>query len=80
MRSLDLRRRIYSQLIGLPMSFFAQRRVGELSNRLTTDLTVIQRHRLHGMTICPQIPSADDPHDRGHHRRRLHLPPPHRAQ
>ncbi len=39
---VDLRRHIFTRLIGLPMSFFAQRRVGELSSRMTTDLTLLQ--------------------------------------
>ncbi len=39
---VDLRRDIFSRLIGLPMSFFDQRRVGELSSRMTTDLTLLQ--------------------------------------
>jgi ATP-binding cassette subfamily B protein len=42
-RSLaDLRRDVYGHLIRLPMAFFAQRRVGELSSRLAADLTAIQ--------------------------------------
>src|SRR5262249_32901995 len=42
-RSLaDVRRDIYDRLIRLPMSFFAERRVGELSSRLSADLTLIQ--------------------------------------
>ncbi|MGC1481478.1 MAG: ABC transporter transmembrane domain-containing protein [Chthoniobacterales bacterium] len=40
--TVDLRRAIFGRLIGLPMDFFAQRRVGELSSRLTTDLTLLQ--------------------------------------
>ena len=39
---VDLRREIFAKLIGQPMSFFAQRRVGELSSRLSNDLTLIQ--------------------------------------
>jgi ABC transporter fused permease/ATP-binding protein len=39
---VDLRRETFRKLIGQPMSFFAQRRVGELSSRLTTDITLIQ--------------------------------------
>ncbi len=42
-RSLvDLRRATYARLISLPMSFFAQRRVGELASRLSADLTQIE--------------------------------------
>jgi ATP-binding cassette subfamily B protein len=40
--TVDLRRDIFTRLIGLPMSFFARRRVGELSSRMTTDLTLLQ--------------------------------------
>jgi ABC-type multidrug transport system fused ATPase/permease subunit len=38
----DLRRDTYSRLIRLPMSFFANRRVGELSGRIAADLAQIQ--------------------------------------
>lgn len=38
----DLRRETFSRLIGMPMSFFANRRIGELSSRLTNDLTLLQ--------------------------------------
>jgi ABC-type multidrug transport system fused ATPase/permease subunit len=42
-RSLvDLRRATYARLISLPMAFFAQRRVGELANRLSADLIQIE--------------------------------------
>jgi len=42
-RSLvDLRRDTYARLISLPMSFFAQRRVGELASRLSSDLIQIE--------------------------------------
>jgi ABC transporter fused permease/ATP-binding protein len=42
-RSLvDLRRDTYARLISLPMSFFAQRRVGELASRLSADLVQIE--------------------------------------
>ena len=39
---VDLRRETFRKLIGQPMSFFAQRRVGELYSRPTTDITLIQ--------------------------------------
>lgn len=39
---VDLRRDIFTRLVGLPMTFFAQRRVGELSSRMTSDLTLLQ--------------------------------------
>ncbi|WP_051313109.1 ABC transporter ATP-binding protein [Sporocytophaga myxococcoides] len=38
----DLRKDIYKQMIMMPMEFFAQRRVGELSNRLSADISQIQ--------------------------------------
>lgn len=38
----DLRRDTYGRLICLPMSFFGQRRVGELNSRLSADLTQIE--------------------------------------
>jgi ABC-type multidrug transport system fused ATPase/permease subunit len=38
----DLRKDIYRKLIVMPMDFFAQRRVGELSSRITTDTAQIQ--------------------------------------
>ncbi len=42
-RSLvDLRRDTYARLISLPMTFFAQRRVGELASRLSSDLIQIE--------------------------------------
>jgi len=38
----DMREDIYMRLIMMPMSFFAQRRVGELSSRITADVGQIQ--------------------------------------
>ncbi len=38
----SLRKAVYKKMIQLPMDFFAQRRVGELSSRLSTDLSQIQ--------------------------------------
>ena len=38
----DLRKDVYSKLLTMPMSFFTERRVGELSNRISSDLSQIQ--------------------------------------
>ena len=38
----DMRRDIYRKLIMMPMDFFAQRRVGELSSRISADVVQIQ--------------------------------------
>jgi ABC transporter fused permease/ATP-binding protein len=38
----DLRSECYGRLISLPMSFFAQRRVGELTSRVSTDISQIE--------------------------------------
>lgn len=38
----DLRRETYTRLIGLPMAFFAQRRVGELASRVSTDIAQVE--------------------------------------
>jgi len=38
----DMRKEIYQRLIMMPMDFFAQRRVGELSSRVSADVTQIQ--------------------------------------
>ena len=38
----DLRKEVYNRMISLPMDFFAKRRVGELSSRLSADLSQIQ--------------------------------------
>jgi ATP-binding cassette subfamily B protein len=47
-----LRQDTYARLLGLPMAFFAQRRVGELASRITADLAQIQ----HGLTgSIPQV-------------------------
>ena len=37
-----IRRQSYSHLIRLPMTFFSQRRVGELNSRLSSDLVMLQ--------------------------------------
>jgi ABC transporter fused permease/ATP-binding protein len=38
----DMRKDVYQKMIMMPMDFFAQRRVGELSSRITADLSQIQ--------------------------------------
>jgi ABC-type multidrug transport system fused ATPase/permease subunit len=38
----DMRKDIYGKMIQMPMEFFAQRRVGELSSRISADVTQIQ--------------------------------------
>lgn len=38
----DMRKDIYGRIILMPMNFFAQRRVGELSNRISSDVSQIQ--------------------------------------
>ena len=49
---IDLRRDTYARLISLPMTFFAQRRVGELASRLSADLIQIEDTLI---TILPQF-------------------------
>ncbi len=52
-RSLaDLREDTYARLVRLPMAFFGQRRVGELTSRLTADLAQIQEALT---TAAPQL-------------------------
>ena len=38
----DMRRDVYSKLLTMPMSFFSEKRVGELSSRISSDLSQIQ--------------------------------------
>ena len=38
----DMRKDVYSKLISMPMSYFTEKRVGELSNRISSDLSQIQ--------------------------------------
>lgn len=38
----DVRKQVYTHLTSLPFSFFAGRRVGELTSRLASDVTVVQ--------------------------------------
>ena len=39
---VNIRRDTYARIIALPMTFFAQRRVGELASRISADLTQIE--------------------------------------
>ncbi|MBC7367406.1 MAG: ATP-binding cassette domain-containing protein [Undibacterium sp.] len=51
----DLRRDCYGRLIALPMAFFAQRRVGELTSRITTDVAQIEGTLIDALPqICRQ--------------------------
>lgn len=38
----DIRKDLYQQMVLLPMSFFDKRRVGELTSRVTSDVTLLQ--------------------------------------
>ena len=38
----DMRKDVYSRLLTMPLSFFTERRVGELSSRISSDLSQIQ--------------------------------------
>jgi ABC-type multidrug transport system fused ATPase/permease subunit len=38
----DMRKDVFGKLLTMPMSFFTERRVGELSNRISSDLSQIQ--------------------------------------
>lgn len=38
----DLRCEVYARLVALPMAFFSKRRVGELSSRISADLTQVE--------------------------------------
>src|SRR6202012_2505346 len=38
----DLRRNLYSHLVRLHMNFFSMRRIGELTSRISSDITMLQ--------------------------------------
>jgi ABC-type multidrug transport system fused ATPase/permease subunit len=38
----DIRRSLYSKFMGLPITFYEQRRVGEITSRITSDVSYIQ--------------------------------------
>jgi len=48
----DIRKDIYRRMICMPMEFFTQRRVGELSNRISVDVAQIQDTII---SVIPQI-------------------------
>ena len=51
----DLRRDCYQRLINLPMAFFGQRRVGELTSRVSTDIAQIEGALIDAFpTLCRQ--------------------------
>jgi ATP-binding cassette subfamily B protein len=49
---VNLRRRLYATLLALPMKFFGEHRVGELTSRLSNDLTLL------GDTLTGTVPQA----------------------
>lgn len=52
----DLRRDCYQRLIALPMAFFGQRRVGELTSRVSTDVAQIEGALIDALpTMCRQV-------------------------
>jgi ABC-type multidrug transport system fused ATPase/permease subunit len=52
----DLRRECYQQLIALPMAFFGQRRVGELTSRVSTDIAQIEGALIDALPqMCRQV-------------------------
>jgi len=48
----DMRRDVYSRVVRLPMAYFGEHRVGEISSRLSSDLTLIRDTLL---TTLPQM-------------------------
>jgi ABC transporter fused permease/ATP-binding protein len=51
----DLRRDTYRRLLGLPMNFFAQRRVGELTSRISGDIAQLESGLIYAVPqLCRQ--------------------------
>jgi ABC transporter fused permease/ATP-binding protein len=51
----DLRKECYERLISLPMAFFGQRRVGELTSRISTDIAQIEGALIDALpSLCRQ--------------------------
>jgi ATP-binding cassette, subfamily B, bacterial MsbA len=51
----DVRKRVYTHLLKLPLSFFANRRVGELTSRLSSDVITIQGVATSGITTLLRL-------------------------
>jgi ATP-binding cassette, subfamily B, bacterial MsbA len=51
----DVRRQFYAHLLRLPLSFFANRRVGELTSRLSSDVIIIQTITTSGITTLLRL-------------------------
>ena len=51
----DVRQQVYTHLLRLPLSFFAERRVGELTSRLSSDVTTIQGITTAGITTLLRL-------------------------
>ena len=66
----NVRQRVYANLIKLPMSYFAQKRVGELNSRMSADLLQLQDTltttiHCHSCSIFRKIYSPNRPRSAG---------------